>query len=152
MLPPQRLAILGYDDSDIDPRERHLLSLPLSHADGTQLAADPVGTAVAARRHVEAAAGAIVVHFDVDAVDSADLPLANYPHHGKGVTLATAATVLRELCATPALACLALTEVNPTHDLGGELLGRYINAIVTALATPARPVTGHAAGRPNGTF
>ncbi len=78
MLPPQRLAILGYDDSDIDPRERHLLSLPLSHADGTQLAADPVGTAVAARRHVEAAAGAIVVHFDVDAVDSADLPLANY--------------------------------------------------------------------------
>jgi len=77
-----------------------------------------------------------VVHFDVDAVDSADLPLANYPHHGKGVTLATAATVLRELCATPALACLALTEVNPTHDPGGELLGRYIDAIVTALATP----------------
>jgi arginase len=136
MLPPQRLAILGYDDSDIDPRERHLLAPPLSHADGTRLAADPVGIAVAARRHVEAAAGAIVVHFDVDAVDSADLPLANYPHHGKGVTLATAVTVLRELCASPALAGLVLTEVNPTHDPSGELLDRYIDAIATALAPP----------------
>lgn len=136
MLPPQRLAILGYDDGDIDPRERHLLGLPLSHADGTQLAADPAGTAAAARRHVEAAAGAIVVHFDVDAVDSADLPLANYPHHGKGVTLATAVTALRELCASPALAVLVLTEVNPTHNPGGELLSRYIDAVATALATP----------------
>jgi arginase len=135
MLAPQRLAILGYDDSDIDPRERHLLGLPLSCANGAQLAADPADTAVAARQRVEAAAGAVVVHFDVDAVDSADLPLANYPHHGKGVTLATAVIVLRELCASPALACLVLTEVNPTHDPGGELLGRYIDAVAAALAT-----------------
>jgi len=137
MLPPSRLAILGYDDSDIDPRERRLLAPPLSHADGTQLAADPVGTAAAARQHVEASAGAILVHFDADAVDSADLPLANYPHHGKGVTLATAGTVLRELCASPAFAGLVLTEVNPTHDPGGEQLSRYIGAVAAALAEPA---------------
>jgi len=137
MLPPQRLAILGYDDSDIDPRDRHLLGPPLSHADGTRLAADPVGTAVAARQHVEASAGAIVVHFDVDAVDSADLPLANYPHHGKGVTLATAVTALRELCTSPALAGLVLTEVNPTHDPNGNLLLRYVDAVTAALAEPA---------------
>ena len=54
MVPPQRLALLGYDDTDIDPRERHLLSAPLSHTDGSRLAADPVGVAVAARQHVEA--------------------------------------------------------------------------------------------------
>jgi arginase family enzyme len=113
MLPPRRLAILGYDDSDIDPRERHLLNAPVSHADGKHVAADPIGAAAAARVHVEASAGAIVVHFDVDVVDSADLPLANYPHHGKGLTLATAVTVLRELCASPAFTGLVLTEVNP---------------------------------------
>ena len=138
MLPPRRLAILGYDDSDIDPRERHLLSPPLSHADGKRVAADPVGAAAAARAHVEASAGAIVVHFDVDAVDSADLPLANYPHHGKGLTLDAAVTVLRELCASPAFAGLVLTEVNPTHDPGGELLGRYIDGVAAALGAPAR--------------
>ncbi len=114
MLPPQRLAILGYDDSDIDPRERHLLGLPISHADGKHVAADPASAGAAARAHVEASAGAIVVHFDVDAVDSADLPLANYPHHGKGLTFEAAMTVLRELCASPALTAMVLTEVNPT--------------------------------------
>ena len=65
MVPPERLAILGYGDTDIDPRERHLLGPPLSHTDGTQVAADPVGAAVAARQHVEASAGAILVNFDV---------------------------------------------------------------------------------------
>ena len=137
VLTPRRLAILGYDDSDIDPRERHLLGPPLSRADGTRVAADPTGTAAAARAHVEASAGAIVVHFDVDAVDSADLPLANYPHHGKGLTFDAAVTVLRELCASPAFAGLVLTEVNPTHDPGGDLLGRYLDGVVAALAAPA---------------
>lgn len=59
-----------------------MLGPPLRHADGKQVAADPLGAAAAARARVEAFAGAIVVHFDVDAVDSADLPPANYPHHG----------------------------------------------------------------------
>ncbi len=102
------------------------------------MAADPLGAAAAARAHVEASAGAIVVHFDVDAVDSADLPLANYPHHGKGLTFDAAMTVLRELCASPAFAGLVLTEVNPTHDPGGALLGRYVDGITEALAEPAR--------------
>jgi arginase len=138
MVPPQRLAILGYDDTDIDPRERHLLGPPLSHADGTKVAADPAGAVAAARQHVEASASAIVVHFDVDAVDSADLPLANYPHHGKGLAFDAAITVLRELCASPAFAALVLTEVNPTHDPAGELLSRYIDGIAAALDGPPR--------------
>ena len=73
MLPPQRLAILGCDDAGIGPRERYLPGPPLSHADGKHVAADPLRAAAAARAHVEAFAGAIVVHFDVDAVDSAGL-------------------------------------------------------------------------------
>jgi arginase len=44
--------------------------------------------------------------------------------------------VLRELCASPAFAALVLTEVNPTHDTGGELLGRYIDGVAAALAEP----------------
>ena len=113
MLPPQRLAILGCDDAGIGPRERYLPGPPLSHADGKHVAADPLRAAAAARAHVEAFAGAIVVHFDVDAVDSAGLPLANYPHHGEGLTLGTAVTVPPELGASPAVICLVLTEVSP---------------------------------------
>jgi len=73
------------------PRERHLLGLPLSHADGTQ-----------------------------------------------GLTFSAAVTVLGELCASPALAGLVLTEVNPTRDPGGELLGRYVDGVTAALAEAAR--------------
>ena len=29
----------------------------------------------------------------------------------------------------PAVICLVLTVVNPTHDPGGELLGRYIDGV-----------------------
>jgi len=47
-------------------------------------------------------------------------------------------TVLGELCASPAFAGLVLTEVNPTHDPGGEQLGRYIDAVTAAHAGPAR--------------
>jgi hypothetical protein len=46
-------AILGYNDSDIDPRERHLLGLPSSHADGKHVAADPADAAAAAQAHAE---------------------------------------------------------------------------------------------------
>ena len=120
MLPPQRLAILGYDDAGIGPRERYLPGPPLSHADGKHVAADPLGAAAAARAHVEASADAIVAHFDVDAVDSAGLPPANYPHHGEGLTLGTAVTVPPELRASPAVICLVLTEVIATHDPGAS--------------------------------
>ena len=42
-----------------------------------------------------------MVHFDVDSVDSADLPLANFPHYGTGVSPAAAGQVLSVLFAAP---------------------------------------------------
>jgi arginase len=74
------------------------------------------------------------VHFDVDVIDSGDLPLANFPHYDSGVTAGQAFTCLRELCAHPSLAALVLTEVNPTHDPSGVLLDRYLGGIVSAIA------------------
>ena len=40
------------------------------------------------------------------------------------------------LCASPAFACLVLTEVNPTYDADGSQLRRYISALVGVLAGP----------------
>ena len=100
VLPPQRLATSATTMPTSARGSGYLPGPPLSHADGKRVVADPLGAAAAARAHVEASAGAIVVHFDVDAVDSAGLPLANYPHHGEGLTLGTAVTVPPELRAT----------------------------------------------------
>ena len=51
---------------------------------------------------------------------------------GLAVFLGTAASA-------PAFAGLVLTEVNPTHDPGGEQLARYVAAIAAAVAAPGRP-------------
>jgi arginase len=75
----------------------------------------------------------VIVHFDVDAVDSADLPLGNYPHYGAGVSLDVAAAVLRVLCSAPDVAAIVLTEVNPTHDPTGRHLRRYVDAVAPSI-------------------
>ena len=76
----------------------------------------------------------MVVHFDVDVVDSGDLPLGNFPHYGSGVTLDQVTACLRVLLADPACAALVLTEVNPAYDADGSQLDRYLTALATALA------------------
>jgi arginase len=74
------------------------------------------------------------LHFDVDAVDSGDLPLANYPHYGTGVSLDAAARALAVAAAAPDLTAIVLTEVNPSHDPDGQQLRRYVDAVGGALA------------------
>jgi hypothetical protein len=95
---------------------------------------DPVGCAGGALAAV-LEASRLIVHFDVDAVDSGDLPLANFPHYGTGVPLAVARQVLSVLFSAPALSAVVLTEVNPSYDPAGDSLDRYIEAVTGALIT-----------------
>jgi arginase len=74
------------------------------------------------------------VHFDVDVVDSGDLPLGNFPHYGSGVQLTDAARSLSVLVADHACGALVLTEINPSYDADGSQLERYLAALTNALA------------------
>jgi hypothetical protein len=70
-------------------RRRGLDAVGIAHLLGladTALAriSGQTGCCPAALSALRQASDGIVVHFDVDAVDSADLPLANYPHYGTG--------------------------------------------------------------------
>ncbi len=133
-----RLALVGCDPREIDDDGRRFLAARgVSFQEGPTLAADPAGAAGAALAAIADAAGPVLVHFDVDTVDSGDLPLGNFPHYGSGVTFEHAVGCLRVLCRHHALAGLVLTEVNPTHDADGALLDRYIGGIVDALAVTA---------------
>jgi arginase len=136
ILTDERLALIGYDESDPETfaagvlRERPGLVRFADH----QLQADPAGCARAALTALQQHTSSLVVHFDVDAVDSRDLPLANFPHYGTGVPLHAAAQALSTLCAAPTLAAIALTEVNPSYDPGGHQLARYVDAVAGAIA------------------
>jgi len=134
LLEPSRLAILGCDPREVgDDGRAFLAARQISYTEGPQLVADPEGTASAAMAAL-AGGGPTVVHFDVDVVDSGDLPLGNFPHYNSGVQLAHVARSLRVLLADPTCGALVLTEVNPSYDRDGSLLDRYLNALVTAIA------------------
>jgi len=67
------------------------------HFSEAALRVDPVAIARRAIDGLAATGASIAVHFDVDAVDSRDLPLANFPHYGTGVPLDAAGQILRTL-------------------------------------------------------
>ena len=134
LLEGSRLAMLGCDPREQSEAGRaYLAARGVSFAEAPELAADPESTA---RRALAALGGSgpIVVHFDVDVVDSGDLPLGNFPHYGSGVGLDAAAASLRVLLTDPACGGFVLTELNPTYDADGSQLDRYVTALTTALA------------------
>jgi arginase len=129
----RRLAMLGYDETDPESRRSVFDARPdLTHYPDHAVRADPLGCARGALAAVQEASR-LIVHFDVDAVDSGDLPLANFPHYGTGVPLVVARQVLSVLFAAPSLTAVVLTEVNPSYDPAGDSLDRYIEAVTGAL-------------------
>src|ERR1700722_8679120 len=135
LLTPARLALVGCDPRESTAEQRQFLAdAGISLADNAELSADPEGAAGRALAALAGQAEPIVVHFDVDVVDSGDLPLGNFPHYGAGVRLDQAVRAVRVLAADPACAALVLTEVNPTYDPDGSLLDRYVDGLVSALA------------------
>jgi arginase len=148
MLDDRRLALIGYDPGDADAVDSRAFEehQGLLHIDHRSLAVHPNGAVLRVGEALVADGASIVVHFDVDTIDSADLPLANYPHYGVGVPLATAADVLSGLLAMPGVAALTLTEVNPTYDASGRELERYVHAVADAVLdalSPEHPDEAH---------
>ncbi len=135
MLTDDRLVLVGYDETDPKTYQAGVLDARpgLTRFAGRQVRADPAGCAAGALAAV-AAAGSLLVHFDVDAVDGRDLPLANFPHYGTGVPLSTAGELLTAFYRAPALRAVVLTEVNPSYEPTGATLGRYVNVVAGALS------------------
>jgi arginase len=140
MLSDHRLVQFGYDETDPESnRESNPADVQRAHPGlvrftGPQVRADPFGCAARALAALTSAAEGIVVHFDVDAVDSRDLPLANYPHYGLGVPLSVAAGVLPLFYGVPRLRAAVFTEVNPSYEPSGAALTRYVDAVAGSLA------------------
>jgi arginase len=133
-LPSKRLVLFGIDETDPESFQEEVLR---AHPDlrcypDHMVRQDPADSARRALDGLSTGAG-LILHFDVDAVDSGDLPLANYPHYGTGVTLDAAAKALAVAAAAPDLAAIVLTEVNPSHDPDGRQLRRYVDAVGGAL-------------------
>jgi arginase len=138
LLPAERLLLFGFDDpDDLGEAQQALLArhAPPAWPAGRvrEAPGGPRAAAAAALAELEARAGTVVVHFDVDVVDTGDLPLANFPHFGQGLSLADALACLEVFLGSAKLGGLVVTEVNPDHDPddGGQL-GRLVDGLVAA--------------------
>jgi len=129
-----RLAIAGCDPREATDLGREFLAgQGVSYTEGPELIADPEAAACKVLAAL-AGGGPMIVHFDVDVVDSGDLPLGNFPHYASGVRLEEVVRVLRVLLSDPSCAALVLTEVNPSYDPDGGQLDRYLEGLTSALA------------------
>jgi arginase len=143
LMPQDRIVLFGFQPYEIEPQEARLLEksamVPYSV---TSMGDRPVELAREALARLEEHAPAIAVHFDVDVIDSAEIPLANWPHYD-ALSFGDAMHCLSAFVGTSKLAALVVTEINPDHDPNGLLVRQFIDAFADAL----RPVAANAARR-----
>jgi arginase len=129
-----RLALVGFSEDDLSDDEHDLLQrqqASLFPADSIRV--DPPG---AARRVTQAlpAASPLVVHLDVDLIDSVELPLAQFPHFNTGLTFDQAWELFDNVCAHRLPAAVVVTEANPLNDPDTVHMPRLVDLMVSALA------------------
>ena len=143
LLEEDRIALFGFHPYEIEPEEsRVLTSSAMAKYPVTSMDDRPVELAQEARVRLEERARAIVVHFDVDVMDSAEIPLADWPHYD-ALSFGDAMRCLSVFVGSPKLAALVVTEINPDHDPDGLLVRQFVDAFAGAM----RPVAANAARR-----
>lgn len=77
----------------------------------------------------------LLVHFDVDVIDFTDLPLSENTGRNEGLTYQHALRALDVLLASPRLAGITITELNPDHtEHGIPSIEPFATALAESLA------------------
>jgi arginase len=92
----------------------------------------PVASAVEARALLSSRTAQLLVHLDVDVIDYAEFPLADCPRYHAGIRFDTTMECLSTFLASPQLAAVVVSEVNPDHDISGSLTARLVNGLTDA--------------------
>jgi arginase len=100
-----------------------------------EVAADPEGSAARARELAEASCDRLLVHFDVDVIDFTDTPLSENWGRNEGLAYEATLHALDVLIASPRLAALTITELNPDHtEQGAHSIERLATDVAASLA------------------
>jgi arginase len=132
----QDVVFFGIVGSELTEGERGFMS---AHPDRFVAAAEIAGRAAAAAGEIadELSKGhaSYVVHFDVDALDFVDLPIAdNAYQRNQGLKFDDALAAVRELVQRPAFGGLLVTEVNPDHAPDNTVIETFVDGLAGALA------------------
>ncbi len=115
LLAPEQVVLLAWGPEQARPHERETIDrLELEAIPVDEVRDDPAGAAKRAL-HILADADHVLIHFDVDVVDFTDTPLSENTGRNEGIPYVQAAAALAVLLASPALAGVTVTELNPNH-------------------------------------
>ncbi len=134
LLEPEEVVLLGWGPGQATPFEREVLTRRgLAAITVDEVAADPEEAAARACATLEERCDRLLVHFDVDVIDFTDVPLSENTGRNEGLSYANAMRALARLLASPKLAGLTITELNPDHAEPGSL-ERFARAVGESLA------------------
>jgi arginase len=137
LLAPDQVVVLGWGPDQATPYERDAIDrLELEAIPVKEVRNDPAGAATRAIHILSGAADRVLLHFDVDVIDFTDTPLSENPGRNEGITYEQAAAALEVLLASPALAGLTVTELNPDHvEDGAGAIERLARDLAVGLAS-----------------
>jgi arginase len=135
LLGPRDVVLFGYSHDRATAGERRLVAeLGIEAIPQAEVAADPLAAADRALR-LTAGRGPVLVHFDTDSVDFAELPLAEDTARNVGLSFDAVAGALERILAGVELGALTITELNPHHwEPDGTTIDRLLDRLVPALA------------------
>ncbi|KAF2420402.1 arginase family protein [Microbacterium sp. B35-30] len=117
------IVFLGYADEEEDIHDVvHSGRIPSS-----LVSADPEAAAFRALAALSAAS--IVIHIDVDVLDFLQVPAADVPTYGRGLSIEDLSATLRILFSDPRCAGALLVEYNPDHDRLGRAAAQLVEMI-----------------------
>ena len=136
LLDPGDVLLFGWGPEQATAFEREVIErLAIAAVPVDEVAADPAAAAARACGLMEDRFDRVLVHFDVDVIDFTDVPLSENVGRNEGLAYDHALSALDGLLASPLLAGLTITELNPDHtEAGTDSLERFASAVAESLA------------------
>jgi arginase len=135
LLEPEQIVLFAWGREQATAFESEVIA---RHAIATvaveEVASDPEGAAIRARQLIEGRCDRLLVHRDVDVIDFTDVPLSENWGRNEGLSFDHALRAFAELVASPRLAGLTISELNPDHaERGAGSLERFVAAVAGGL-------------------
>jgi arginase len=139
LLEPDQVVLFAWDEVQSEAHERAAIErLGIRVVPAGEVAADPVAAAAQALAILEGKGQSLLVHFDVDVVDFTDTPLSENWGRNEGIPYDAAAAALQTLLASPRLAGMTVTELNPDHvEAGSGSVERLVRDLAEGLSVPS---------------
>ena len=134
LVTPENVVLFGFDP--LQPATEHwvyLLENGFKCFTRPTVKRDPTECARKALQWLEDRVDAILLHFDVDVIDSGVFPLANYPHYA-GLVFEEAMAAVDTFLQSEKVLGIVITEVNPNNDPSGVMVIQLVDALVSSLA------------------